>query len=370
MKTISVADPGAAFLAGRDDLTAAFEAVLDSGSYIGGEQVVSFEREWAAFCEVDHAVGVSSGTDAVALALRAAGVKPGDEVLVPAMTAIATWMAVAQVGAIPVGVDIESRRAGMDPEAARTAVGPRTRALVAVHLFGHPADVSALGSVASSAGIPLIEDAAQAHGAQIEGRTIGSLGSLAAFSFYPTKNLGAIGDAGAVTTADPELAERLRALREYGWDGHRDAQQEGVNARLDELQAAILRVMLRRLPQATARRRAIAASYLDGLSGISGLELPASVPGSDPVWHLFVVQHPRRELLAAALGRAGVSTAVHYTPAPHLNAVFRAAGWREGAFPVAEQHAASALSLPMHPALSDTDVERVIDATRAACALL
>jgi dTDP-4-amino-4,6-dideoxygalactose transaminase len=370
MKPISVADPRAAFLATRDDLTAAFERVLDSGSYILGEQVAAFERDWAAFCEVEHAVGVSSGTDALALALRAVGVRPGDEVLVPAMTAIATWMAVVQIGAVPVGVDIESRRASMSPEAALAAVGPRTRALIAVHLFGQPADVAALGAVASSAGIPLIEDAAQAHGAQVEGRSTGSLGSLAAFSFYPTKNLGAIGDAGAVTTADPELAKRLCALRAYGWEGDRDSRLEGVNARLDELQAALLRVMLPGLALATARRRALAASYVEGLAGIPDLELPVPVSGSDPVWHLFVVRHPQRDRLAAALERAGVCTAVHYAPAPHLNAVFRAAGWREGAFPVAERHAASALTLPLYPSLSDGDVERVIEATRAACALL
>jgi dTDP-4-amino-4,6-dideoxygalactose transaminase len=367
MITVPVADPRAAFLPRRQDLIDAFAAVLDGGAYILGEQVAAFEREWAAYCGAGHAVGVSSGTDALALALRAFGVGPGDEVLVPAMTAVATWMAVAQVGATPIGVDIEAGSHGMDPGLAHAAIGPRTRALIAVHLFGQPADVGALAGVAAPAGIPLIEDAAQAHGARVGDRMTGSLGSLAAFSFYPTKNLGAIGDAGALTTSDPELAERLRRLREYGWRTRADAEMTGVNARLDELQASLLRVMLPGLPAATQQRRAIADTYLAQLQGIPELELPARVPGTEPAWHLFVVHHPRRDELAGALARAGIATAVHYAPAAPFNSAFRTQAWRHGQFPVAERHAASALSLPLFPALSGADVDRVVTAVHAAC---
>jgi dTDP-4-amino-4,6-dideoxygalactose transaminase len=362
------ADPRATLLPARAELVDAFETVLDSGRYILGEQVVAFEREWAACCEATEAVGVSSGTDALALALRAVGIGPGDEVLVPAMTAVATWMAVSQIGAVPVGVDIESLRGGMDPDRAMAALGSRTRALVAVHLYGQPADVSALAEVAARAGIPLIEDAAQAHGARHDGQAVGSLGTLAAFSFYPTKNLGAIGDAGAVTTSDPELADRVRVLREYGWRTRADAEVKGVNARLDELQAALLRVMLPKLQGAIARRRAVAKLYLEGLAGIAELELPATIADAEPAWHLFVIRHPRRDALAAGLARAGVGTGVHYTTPPPLNSAFRDDGWRAGDFPVAERYAASALSLPMHPVIGDADAQRVIDAVRAVTA--
>jgi dTDP-4-amino-4,6-dideoxygalactose transaminase len=364
------ADPHASLEPARGELIEAFETVLDSGRYILGEQVESFEREWAARCEAADAVGVSSGTDALALALRAAGVRPGDEVLVPAMTAVATWMAVSQIGAVPVGVDIEPLRNGMDPELAEAALGPRTRALVAVHLFGQPADFGALADIAMGAGIPIIEDAAQAHGARLDGKTVGSLGALAAFSFYPTKNLGAIGDAGAVTTSEPELADRVRVLREYGWRTRLDAELKGINARLDELQAALLRVMLSRLQTAIARRRAIADRYLEELTGIESLELPAAISGSEPSWHLFVVRHARRDELAAGLARSGVGTGVHYATLPPLNSAFRADGYRAGAFPAAERHAASALSLPMHPGLSEMDLERVIEQVHAVAGSL
>jgi dTDP-4-amino-4,6-dideoxygalactose transaminase len=286
------------------------------------------------------------------------------------MTALATWMAVAQVGAVPVGVDIPPSGFGMDPDAARAALGPRTRALVAVHLFGHPADITGLGAVASEGSIPLVEDAAQAHGAAVDGKPIGSLGSIAAWSFYPTKNLSAMGDAGAITTRDPDLGDRVRLLREYGWRTRSDSEYKGVNARLDELQAALLRVMLTRLDAATARRRAIASTYLEGLAGIDGLDLPDSAVAADPVWHLFVVRHPRRDALAEALAEDGIGTGVHYAPPPHLTTAFRADGWGPGDFPVAERHAATALSLPLYPALEDPLVHRVADAVRHACARL
>jgi dTDP-4-amino-4,6-dideoxygalactose transaminase len=365
---VNVADPRAVFSSSRRELLETFESVLDGGRYILGDHVSGFEREWAEACGASHCVGVSSGTDALALALRVVGVEAGDEVLVPAMTAVATWMAVTQIGAIPVGVDIEPSRRSMDPSAARAAVGPRTRAIVAVHLFGQPADVEALTEITGAAGIALVEDAAQAHGARAGARTVGSLGDVAAFSFYPTKNLGAIGDAGALTISDSASADKARMLREYGWRTREDAVYKGVNARLDELQAAFLRVLLTRLEQANERRRAIAGAYLDGLAGSAELDLPVCVAGTEPVWHLFVVHHPRRDAIAAQLASSDIATAVHYSPPPHLNSAFRADGWKEGQFPVAEAHAATALSLPIHPGLDEHDVDRVVDAVRTACA--
>jgi dTDP-4-amino-4,6-dideoxygalactose transaminase len=362
-----LADPHGTFAAERGRLLEAFMTVLDSGSYILGDQVAAFEHEWASFCSCAHAVGMSSGTDALALSLRAVGVGPQDEVLVPAMTALATWMAVAQIGARPVGVDIDPERCAIDPDLTAQAVGSRTRAIVAVHLFGQPADTPRLASVASAAGVPLIEDAAQAHGASVGGVRVGSHGAAAAFSFYPTKNLGTMGDAGAVTTSSAELAERLRRLRQYGWRTRDDAEIAGVNARLDELHAALLRVLLPGLEAATRRRAEIADAYIEGLGDVSELVLPTRVDGTEPVWHLFVVRHPRRQRLAAELAAAGVATAVHYAPAPPLNRVFRAEGWREGDFPIAERHAATALSLPMHPHLSDEQVQAVIARTKAVC---
>lgn len=366
MTLVPFADPGAGLRAAREQLTDAFATVLGSGRYILGEEVAGFEQEWSAYCGVPFTVGVSSGTDALALALRAVGVGSGDEVLVPAMTAVATWAAVSQIGAIPVGVDIEPIRNGMDPACARAVLSPRTRALVAVHLFGRIADVDALAQVAWEAGAPLVEDAAQAHGAALRGRLAGSLGAIASFSFYPTKNLGALGDAGAVTSSNPEFADRVRVLREYGWRVREDAVLKGVNARLDELQAAFLRVMLARLRRANDRRREIAAAYLEELAGIPELELPTLVSGSEHAWHLFVVRHPRRDALAAALEDQGIGTGIHYASLPPRNVAFRDGGWREGDFPVAERHAACALSLPMHQALTDADVARVIAAVRKA----
>jgi dTDP-3-amino-3,4,6-trideoxy-alpha-D-glucose transaminase len=365
---IDFADPRAQLLQMREELSLAFEQVLESGSYILGDQVVAFEEELALSCAVPHAVGVSSGTDALTLALRAAGVGAGDEVLVPAMTAIATWMAVAALGAVPVGVDIERQRSGMDAAAAREAITTRTRAIVVVHLFGEPADVTALAALAREHDLIVLEDMAQAQGARLSGRPVGSFGVASALSFYPTKNLGAIGDAGAVISGDPALAERVAVLRQYGCYKRWDAAVLGMNARLDELQAAFLRVGLRHLDAALERRCLLARQYLDGLAGVPGLELPDSRPGGEPAWHLFVVRHPRRDALAEILDRDGIGTLVHYEPAPALAQVFRDQRHQPGMFPNAERHAACSLSLPLHPGLQQSDVERVIDSVRRAAA--
>jgi dTDP-3-amino-3,4,6-trideoxy-alpha-D-glucose transaminase len=364
---VSSADPAAVLRPIRGELVAAFEAVLDSGRYVLGEQVESFEREWAAFCGSTHAVGVSSGTDALALALQAAGVAPGDEVIVPAMTAVATWMAVCQIGAVPIGVDIDPVRNAIDPVLAAAALTSRTRALVAVHLYGMPADMPALVGLARKAGIALVEDAAQAHGAQLQGRRTGTMGDLAAFSFYPTKNLGAVGDAGAVTTSDAALADRLAMLRQYGWRSRDDSEMIGVNARLDEVQAALLRIALSRLDGETARRRSAAASYMEALAGAPGVELPVQIPDCEPAWHQFVIRHERRDELMAGLAQLGIGTAVHYPAPPPLQRAF-ATRSGVGRFPVAERHAATALSLPMHAGLEQSDLLRVADAVRRVTA--
>lgn len=371
MRPIEVASPGRVFASMREQLLAACAEVLDSGSYILAEEVSRFEREWAAYCGTAFAVGVSSGTDALALALRASGVGVGCEVLVPAMTATATWAAVVQAGAVPVGVDIEAEGCCIAPELAAAAITARTKAIVAVHLFGHLADVGRLSELAQSAGVALVEDAAQAHGASWSGRRAGSFGAAAAFSFYPTKNLGALGDAGAVTTGDGDLAGEVRALRQYGWDERREAiVPGGINARLDELQAAFLRVALARLDEGNRRRRRIAASYLRRFATAPGLQAPVPRAGSEPVWHQFVIRHGRRDELARQLADRGVRTAIHYARPPGLDPAFAAAPRPAGGYPEATRHAAQALSLPIHPSMSDAEVTVVCDAVTEACAAL
>jgi dTDP-3-amino-3,4,6-trideoxy-alpha-D-glucose transaminase len=364
---IPVANPRGDLMPVRTDILAAVTTVIDSGHYVLGPQVEAFEREWASFCGTAHAIGVSSGTDALALALTAVGVGPGDEVLVPAMTALATWMAVSQIGAVPVGVDVDAHRRAIDPTLVEAAITERTRAIVAVHLYGQPADMEALSQIAARSDIPLVEDSAQAHGARIGSKRSGSLASIAAFSFYPTKNLGAVGDAGAVTTDDPDLADRVRRLRQYGWTARRDSVETGVNARLDELQAAILRVLLGQLEARTTRRRELAARYAAELRGIPGLVVPTDCPGSESAWHLFSVCHPQRDEMMAQLDARGIGTAVHYDPAPPRTTVFNLA---RPSFPVAERLAATSFSLPLYPSLSDVDTGRVIAAVHEASSAL
>ena len=287
------------------------ERVLASGTYVHGEEVAAFEREFAAACGAGCCVGVGNGFDALALTLRAWEVGPGDEVLVPAFTAIATWMAVAAVGARPVAVDVDERTLGMDPDSLRRAAGPRARAVIPVHLHGTPVDMEAVAAAARDLGLRILEDAAQAAGASWRGHPVGSLADAAAFSFYPTKNLGGVGDGGAVVTDDPELADRVRTLRQYGCRGREEAERLGVNSRLDELQAAILRLRLRRLPEWNDRRRAAAARYLEALDDLPGIALPAWPAGADPVWHVFAIQTGRRDAL-----RAGPRPPGHRDPGP------------------------------------------------------
>jgi dTDP-4-amino-4,6-dideoxygalactose transaminase len=350
----------------RAELLECFERVLASGHYILGPEVEAFESEFAAHCDRRHCIGVGNGLDALQLLMRAAGVGPGDEVLVPAYTAVATWMAVNLVGATPIGVDIDPSTFTIDPERAAAAVTERSKALIAVHLFGQPADMRPLATLARNRDLILIEDAAQAHGARYDGAAVGSLGDAAAFSFYPTKNLGAVGDGGAVVTNDPELADRVRLLRAYGWRDRSESEVLGLNSRLDELQAAILRVKLGRLDLWNKRRRAIANEYCTALREKSSVVLPRVPDWAEPAWHLFVIRHERRNALSDSLSATGIGTLVHYDPLPHMTRAYQEKGWGHGAFPVAESLAATALSLPLSPQLDANAVRSVCDAILAA----
>jgi dTDP-3-amino-3,4,6-trideoxy-alpha-D-glucose transaminase len=349
----------------RPEIDAAYARVMDSGWYIGGAEVEAFESEFAARCGADHCVAVASGLDALVLALRAMGVQAGDEVIVPAHTFVATWLAVSSVGAVPVPVDADPQTFNLDPALVERALTDATRAVIPVHLYGQPADTDALRAVCAARGVPLLEDAAQAHGAALHGRPTGSLGHAAAFSFYPGKNLGAFGDAGAIVTSDPGLAERARLLRNYGSARKYEHEVPGVNSRLDPLQAAFLSVKLDHLDGWNDRRRAVAARYLAEIDERPGVvELPRTIAGADPVWHLFVVRCERRDALAAHLRERGVETLIHYPVPPHLSGAYAQAGpWP--ALPVAERLADTVLSLPIGPHLDDAGVSRVIECVNA-----
>jgi dTDP-3-amino-3,4,6-trideoxy-alpha-D-glucose transaminase len=339
--------------------------VARSGRYVLGEQVVAFESEWADYCGASEAVGVASGTDAIAIALRAAGVGPGEEVIVPAYTAAATWTAIASTGAVPVGVDVDGESGLIDPLAARAAVGPRTAAVIAVHLFGRLAPMHDLRELADGASLLLVEDAAHAHGAAEDDLRVGALADVCAFSFYPTKLLGALGDAGAITTGDGSLAARSRQLRSYGqgWPPG-DAAVSGLSSRLDELQAAVLRVRLRGLDAALARLRAMAGRYREVLADAPELGLPQPAAcGGEPAWHQFTVTHAQRDRLRAELAAHGVGTAVHYAPLPPQLSAFGAAG----EFPRAERLSRTILSLPFDAWLGDEQAYEVCSSTVTSC---
>jgi dTDP-3-amino-3,4,6-trideoxy-alpha-D-glucose transaminase len=328
--------------------------------------VEAFEQEFAQYCGVRHCVGVGNGTDALALILRACEVGAGDEVIVPAYTAVATWMAVSMTGATPVGVDVCADTCNIDPAAVEEAVSARTRAVVPVHLFGQPADLAAIEPIAARHSLVIVEDAAQAHGARHRGALVGGLARAASFSFYPTKNLGAMGDGGAITTDDDDLADRVRLLRSYGWRSRSVSEVLGVNTRLDELQAALLRVKLEHLDDWNALRRARATQYADALGAIDGIRLPLASSWCEPVWHQFVVGVEHRHAVQNALAAAGVETLVHYDPLPHLTPAYRDLGWSPGSLPRAEWLADRALSLPMYPQLAPADCDRVVGALKSA----
>ncbi|MBI5210957.1 MAG: DegT/DnrJ/EryC1/StrS family aminotransferase [Elusimicrobia bacterium] len=344
-------DVKAGYLELRAGLDEACRRVLESGSYILGGEVAAFEREFAAYCGARHCVGVGNGLEAIALILEALGVGPGDEVIVPSNTYIATWLAASRVGAMVVPVEPDPATFNIDPKRIPAALTSRTRAVIAVHLYGQAADVEGIRAALAGRPIPIVEDACQGHGAGFKGRRAGALGRAAAFSFYPTKNLGAFGDGGAVTTDDAVLAERVRLLRNYGSAKKYHNETRGHNSRLDELHAAMLRVKLGKLDEWNQRRRMLAGRYLRALEGVPGLVLPAESAGCEHVWHLFVVRHPRRDALQARLAEAGVGTLIHYPIPPHLSGAYAGSGWKREDFPVAAQLAETVLSLPFGPHL-------------------
>jgi len=350
------------------ELEAAVGRVLESGWYLLGEELEEFEREFAAYCGTRHCVGVASGLSAIELALRAAGVGPGDEVIVPAYTWVATWLAVTRTGARPVGVDALDSTYNIDPELIGDAITERTAAIVPVHLRGEPAAMEAIGEVASAHELPVVEDAAQAHGARHRGRRVGGLGEAGAFSFYPSKNLGGIGDGGAVTTDDDELADRVRLLRNYGTRNRYEIVEAGVNSRLGEIQAAALKAMLPRLDSWNRSRAALAEIYLDAFRGHDSIAIPDAPEWADPVWHLFVIGLDDRDSCARSLAERGIETLVHYPVLPSRSAPY-ADEWPEGSFPVAERLAASTLSLPLYPQLDPAACELAAEAVLAAVAM-
>lgn len=361
---VSFVDLGAQDEEIRASLRAAAFEVLDAGNYILGGHVNEFEVEFAAYCGATYGIGVASGLAALELILRGYEIGPGDEVVVPAHTFVATAGAVALVGATPVCADVGPDHL-LDADALDRAIGPATRAVIGVHLYGRPFDADALRAVTQRHGIPLIEDAAQAHGATFRGRRVGTLADAAAFSFYPTKNLGASGDAGMVVTEDPELADRIRALRNCGQFVKNEHTLLPCNHRLDTIHAAMLRVRLPRLEAWNRARRATADRYRLALAGLPVALPPEDDHGRSSVYHLFVIECNRRDELAAFLNERGIGTGIHYPIPVHLQPVFRDLGYCKGDFPVAEAHVASILSLPMHPSLTAAEVDYVADAVRA-----
>ncbi len=352
-------DLGAAYRELKAEIDAGVARVLDSGWYILGPEVEAFEAEWAAYCGADHAVGLANGLDALTLALRALDIGPGDEVIVPSNTYIATWLAVSAVGATPVPVEPDPATHNIDTARIAPAITPRTRALLPVHLYGQPADMEPILEISRAHGLAVVEDAAQAHGARYKGRKLGTHGDIVCWSFYPGKNLGALGDGGAVTTNRSDLADKVRVLRNYGSRVKYVNDVQGVNSRLDPVQAAVLRVKLPYLDAWTDRRRALASAYDVGLAD-TGLILP-HVPGwAEPAWHLYVVRSPDRDALQVRLTEAGVGTLIHYPIPPHMQAAYAKMGLAPDALPLARQLAGELLSLPMGPHLGAEDAQVVV----------
>ena len=348
-----------------NELEAAFRRVVNSGWYILGQEVEAFEAEFATYCGTRHCIGVGNGLDALHLILRAYGIGAGDEVIVPSNTYIATWLAASYAGARPIPVEPIESTYNLDPQRILAAITPRTKAIIVVHLYGQPADMDAINAIARQHGLKVIEDAAQAHGARYKGIRTGNLADAAGFSFYPGKNLGALGDGGAITTNDDVLAAQIRMLRNYGSQVKYHNEVKGFNSRLDELQAAILRVKLKYLDEWNSQRARLAAIYLEKLAD-SGLILPVVPPWAEPVWHVFVIRSAQRDLLQQDLGNAGVGTMIHYPIPPHLQQAYAEEGYQAGDFPIAEKIHREVLSLPMFPHLSDLELANVCSAVMAS----
>jgi dTDP-4-amino-4,6-dideoxygalactose transaminase len=362
-ESVPFLDLGAAYRELNPEIDAAVNRSLASGWYIGGAEVEGFELEFANYTEATHCVSVGNGLDALVLSLRALGIGPGDEVIVPSHTFIATWLAVSQVGATPVPVEPHEATFNICVDRIDAAITPRTRAIMPVHLYGQPADLDPILEIARALGLKVVEDAAQAHGARYKGRRVGSHGDAVAWSFYPGKNLGAFGDGGAVTTNDPEVADRVRVLRNYGSRVKYVNEILGVNSRLDPIQAAVLRVKLRYLDEWNERRRRIATSYLEKLAQC-GLEMPVVPSWAEPVWHLFVVQTQKRDNLQKALSEDGIGTLIHYPIPPHKQQAYAGLKIGDRILPIAERMATEVLSLPIGPHLSSDQAHRVADTLR------
>jgi dTDP-4-amino-4,6-dideoxygalactose transaminase len=359
------AQPLAQYLAYREEIDGAIHRVLSAGRYILGQEVHAFENEFAAYMGTRHAVGVASGTDAVVLALRACAIGQGDEVITTPHTAVATVAAIELAGATPVLADIEADTFLIDPSEIERVISPRTRAIIPVHLFGQPVDLQPILDLSQKHNLRVIEDCAQAHGALYRDQRVGSWGDIGCFSFYPTKNLGAIGDGGMIVTDDEELSARVQMLREYGWKRRFISETAGTNSRLDELQAAILRVKLRHLDSDNGKRRAIAGQYSTALSG--HVTVPVCKIDRTGVFHLYVVRTDDRDGLRQHLESHGIGTAVHYPVPVHLQPAYRRRLGDKGSFPVAEQAAEQVLSLPLYPELAAAQIERVIDVILRHC---
>lgn len=349
----------------REAMATAFGRVYDSYWYVLGEEVKQFEQEYAAFNQVANTVGVANGLDALVLALRVLGVGPGDEVIVPSNTYIATWLAVTQVGATPVPVEPDPATSNLDPARIAAAVTPRTRAVMPVHLYGQACRMTEIMALAAQHNLCVVEDNAQAQGAAFAGGLTGSFGHVNGTSFYPGKNLGALGDAGAVTTNDADLAHKVQVLRNYGSQQKYYNEVVGYNSRLDELQAALLRVKLPHLPEWTRQRQQVAAWYDQHLAGITDLRLPAVAEGATHVYHLYVVHTPQRAALQQHLTAQGIGSLIHYPVPPHLQQAYEALGFVPGSFPIAEELANTCLSLPMWPGMTESHVAAVAAAVRS-----
>jgi dTDP-4-amino-4,6-dideoxygalactose transaminase len=365
---VPMVDLRAQYLRIRPDIDAALQRVVDSTAFIKGEDCALFEQDFAAWCGARHAVGVANGTDALTLALKAHGVGPGDEVITVANTFIATGEAILLNGGTPVFVDVDAGSFTMDPAALESAITPRTKVVLPVHLYGHPADMAAINAIAARHGIPVLEDAAQAHGAEVAGRRAGNLGHAACFSFYPGKNLGAYGDAGAVVTNDAVFAAKVRQIANHGGGATRyDNVVPGTNSRLDTLQAAVLRAKLPHMDRWNDERRARAEAYAWALQGIPGVTLPREQPWGRSAWHLYTIRTKNREGLQAHLNSRGIATAVHYPRPIHLQPAMASAGGKAGDLPVSEMLSREVIQVPLYPELGLDTVKRIAGEIEAYC---
>ncbi len=347
------------------DIRREIDRVIESHAFALGPAVEEFERSFADYCGTEHCVGLNSGTSAVHVALICAGVQPGDEVITTPFTWISTAWAINYIGAVPVFVDIDPHTYCLDASKVEQAITPKTKAIVPVHLYGHPADMKPIVKLAREFNLAVIEDAAQAHGARYQRHVCGSLGDIAAFSFYPGKNLGGFGEGGAVVTDNAEWADRARALRDHAQEGRHNHTELGFNFRMDGIQAAVLNVKLGRLDQWNDQRRCVAAWYEQQLRDVPGLILPTAAEWAEPVWHIYAAQHPERDALRGHLGKHHIQSGVHYPKPIHLQPAYAHLGYRKGTFPQAEALAQRQLSLPMFPDMTEAQVTRVAEAIRA-----